>query len=134
MERYRSLYGIDQYSVYTVDTRELPGVIYRGKPADYGVRVALAKVGHWQLELLEPLRGDSMYQDFLNEHGEGVQHLGFFVDNYGEAYQEMVDRGFPHLLGGPILGKTRNGRFDYFDSKKDLGVVVELLDIPDAKL
>jgi len=132
-QKFGLLFGIEKFNVYTVDTRELAGVTYRGQPGDYRVTVAMAKIGSWHLELLVPERGSSIYQDFLDRHGEGVQHLGFFVN---ESYPAVVDdftaRGFEHLLGGPILGTKRNGRFDYYDTQEKMGVLLELLDMPDG--
>jgi hypothetical protein len=29
-------------------------------------------------ELIEPLQGPSSYEEFLNEHGEGLHYLGYF--------------------------------------------------------
>jgi hypothetical protein len=134
MGRYGSLMGIDEFAVYLVDSRELSGVTYRGKPADYAVQVAIADMGGWQVELLQPLRGESIYKEFMDKYGEGVQHLGFFVEkpeDYPAMWAQLEkERGYVHLQGGPILGETRNGSFDYFDSKNDLGVIIELLDMP----
>ena len=53
MGRYHSLFGIGPFEVYTVDTKELPGVTHRGQPGDYRVTVAMAKIGTGMLELLE---------------------------------------------------------------------------------
>jgi hypothetical protein len=133
MQRFGSLMGIDAFAVYKVDTAELPGVTYRGQPGDYALQVAIAQVGSWQLELLEPLRGESIYKEFMDKHGEGVQHLGFFVGDpadYETICNSLINRGYGHLQGGPILGETRTGSFDYFDSAQDLGVIIELLDMP----
>ena len=134
MNRYGSLMGVDSFAVYMVDSSDLPGVTYRGAPADYRVQVAIADIGQWQIELLQHHRGDCVYKEFIDEHGEGVHHLGFFVDDeqkYEGTCQELVNRGYPHLQGGPILGKHRDGHFDYFDSKQDLGLIIELLDMPE---
>ncbi|MFN8456920.1 MAG: VOC family protein [Anaerolineae bacterium] len=134
IKHYSTLMGIDSFAVYVVDTNELPNVTYRGQPADYRIEVAIADVGAWQLELLKFYRGESIYKEFIDQHGEaGIQHLGFFVKNpeeYESACRELVDRGYPHLQGGPILGTDRDGHFDYFDSRHDLGIIIELLDMP----
>jgi hypothetical protein len=131
MERYRDLLGIEKYNVYVVDTRELPGVTYRGQPGDYRVTVALANVGTWQLELMMPERGESIYKEVLDRQGEGIHHLGFIVNQgYDAAMSDLAARGFQHLQGGPIVGTDRTGRFDYFDSKDHPGIILEVLDIP----
>ena len=131
MKRYSDLLGIEKYSVYVVDTRELPGVTYRGQPADYRVTVAIANVDTWQIELMMPERGESIYKEVLDRQGEGIHHLGFIVNqNYDAAVSDLAARGFQHTQGGPIVGTDRTGRFDYFDSKDHPGIILEVLDIP----
>ena len=133
MDRYHSLFGIGPFEVYTVDTRELPGVTYRGQPGDYRVTVAMGKIGTGMLELLESERGETIYKEFLDKHGEGVHHIGFFVDqDHNRVCNTLIDEGFPHTQGGPILGENRDGRFDYFDTEKKLGTTIELLDFPEV--
>ena len=36
------------------------------------------------------------------------------------------------IQGGPILGIDRNGRFDYFEADAQLGLTLELLDMPEV--
>jgi hypothetical protein len=85
------------------------------------------------LELMENERGESIYKEFQNQHGEGLQHLGVFVDqDYKAACQTMLDHGFAHTQGGPILGENRDGRFDYFDTQETMGTTLELLDMPEV--
>ncbi len=95
--------------------------------------VAMGKIGTGMLELLESERGETIYKEFLDKHGEGVHHIGFFVDqDHDRACNALIDEGFPHTQGGPILGENRDGRFDYFDTEKKLGTTIELLDFPEV--
>ena len=131
MERYRSTLGITSFEVFAFDTRAIPGITYRGKPADYRVQVATAKLGSWEFELIENLRGESIYQEFLDEHGEGVQHIGMIVDDFDKACAHLVESGFTLVMGGPIPGKGSDGHFAYFETPGEFGGMLELLDYPD---
>jgi len=35
----------------------------------------------------------SMYLDFLNDHGEGLQHLAYWTLDYGKDYQRLIAEG-----------------------------------------
>ena len=132
IEKYQRLFGIGSFSVYTVDAKDLKGVTYRGKPANYRLQVGIAPFGGGLVELLEPQGGESIYQEFMDKRGEGVQHIGLVVDgDYKAAFQEMLDHGFEHSQGGPIEGLNRNGAFDYFETEHELGTTFELLDFPE---
>ncbi|MGY2063239.1 VOC family protein, partial [Nocardia gipuzkoensis] len=42
---------------------------YRGAPADFTAHISLSYSGPTQLELIEPVRGESIYSEFLRECG-----------------------------------------------------------------
>ena len=130
MDKYASL-GIGPFSVYTVDTKMLPGVTYRGAAANYRAQVAMAKIGTLWLELMEHQEGENIYKEHLQKHGEGLHHFGIFVDDYKAACDHLTGQGYRQIMGGPIIGKDREGRFDYFETEKGYGAIIELLDMPD---
>jgi len=60
----------------------LPGVhfapdtcTHRGRPADFVADIALSYAGDTQLELIAPVRGDSIYAEFLAANGPGLHHI-----------------------------------------------------------
>lgn len=60
----------------------LPGVhfapdtcTYRDRPADFVADISLSYLGDLQLELIAPVRGQSLYSDFLRDHGPGLHHI-----------------------------------------------------------
>lgn len=46
----------------------------RGQPADFVVHVSLGYAGDLQLELIQPVRGENIYTEFLASHGPGLHH------------------------------------------------------------
>ncbi|WP_046302321.1 VOC family protein [Mycobacterium sp. UM_Kg27] len=48
---------------------------YLDEPADFVADIALSYVGDMQLELIAPVRGRSLYDDFLRAHGPGLHHV-----------------------------------------------------------
>ena len=85
MRRYSDLLGIGPFVVYTVDSQEMPGITRDGQPTNYRVRVGMAKIGNGILELLENLRGQTIWKDFYDKHGEGVHHIGLVMKNFPAA-------------------------------------------------
>jgi len=135
MQQYSTVFGIKDFVVYKVDTDNVPGITDHGHPVkSYAVQVGMARLGGAVIELLEPLRGQSMYQDFLDQHGEGVHHVGLMVDNYDAASKGFTRPGFAVGVDGPIVGESRAGRFTYFDTQEKLGTTFELLDFPEEIL
>lgn len=48
---------------------------YRGRPADFVADISLSYAGDTQLELIAPVRGESIYTEFLDRHGAGLHHV-----------------------------------------------------------
>jgi methylmalonyl-CoA/ethylmalonyl-CoA epimerase len=72
-------------------------IVY-GKPATFELRVGFTSLGNTLLELLQPLDRVSPFSHFLEEHGEGIHHLGFLVPNVDDYLAKMEGKGF-HILG-----------------------------------
>ena len=47
----------------------------KGEPVEYRMIGAEASVDGLGFELIQPVSGPSIYQEFLDTHGEGVQHI-----------------------------------------------------------
>ena len=70
---------------------------YRGSPADFVADISLSYAGDTQLELIAPVRGDSIYTDFLGRAGAGLHHVCIETDDLEHALAEregeVVQRG-----------------------------------------
>jgi 4-hydroxyphenylpyruvate dioxygenase-like putative hemolysin len=62
--------------------------------------------------------------NFLATHGEGINHLGFRVEDCENVVRVLVGRGFRVIASGKIAG---GGQFAYIDTDKTGGVVFELI-------
>lgn len=97
---------------------------YRGKPFNPAERVKIqaAQMGNMELELIQPL-GDSPHKEFLDEKGEGIQHLGFYVKDLGKEVKFLTEKGSEILLTSEFKG---GGGVTYLDLKA-AGLIVELV-------
>ena len=128
--------GFGPFKVYSMDTRNMQGVNYRGAPADYALKVAMAELGNWTMEVIVPVRGGrNIYTEYLEKQPEGgLHHLGTYMSpgQYDAAYRYLEGLGYRQIQGGPIYGKDRHGRFDYFEADREYGILLELLDMPEV--
>jgi methylmalonyl-CoA/ethylmalonyl-CoA epimerase len=63
------------------------------------VRLTYLDAGNVFVQLVEPLDGDSALGMWLDEHGEGLHHLCFGVDDVAAAVGALSDPGAPIVLG-----------------------------------
>jgi Glyoxalase/Bleomycin resistance protein/Dioxygenase superfamily len=70
---------------------------YRGRPADFVADISLSYAGDTQLELIAPVRGASIYTEFLDRAGPGLHHICIETDDVERALSErgaeVVQRG-----------------------------------------
>jgi methylmalonyl-CoA/ethylmalonyl-CoA epimerase len=59
---------------------------------------AQLQLGSLHLEIHQPVEGVSLWQEFLEGHGEGVDHVCFRVDDIGKEARSMVKKGFRDIL------------------------------------
>jgi methylmalonyl-CoA/ethylmalonyl-CoA epimerase len=71
------------------------------------------------LELTEPVEGGNYNETFMDQHGEGVNHVAYQVDELEKEVKELADKGVP------VMYHAR-GAYAYLDTRKVGGMVIEL--------
>jgi catechol 2,3-dioxygenase-like lactoylglutathione lyase family enzyme len=59
-------------------------------------------VGDMQLELISPVRGDSIYTEFLARSGAGLHHICFVPDDFDAAIAQAEADGVPIVQRGSM--------------------------------
>lgn len=125
MRQYEGL-GIGPWQVFTLDPSNMRDLKVRNQRVDFAMRVAFAKIGDFQWELIQPLDEKSIYSDFLREHGEGLHHVAFHVDDFGRAVEFFQEKGVGVLQSGEAPGLG----FAYLDTKEELSFIAEIYNLP----
>lgn len=94
---------------------------FRGRPADFVADVSLSYAGDTQLEIITPVRGESLYAEFLDRCGPGLHHVCREVvdaDAFDAAVRDAESHGATVVADGVMAGGMR---FAYV-SAEDAGV------------
>jgi len=97
------------------------------RSAFYDLRIKVCEIGPVALQVIEAKDDKTIYGEFLRQHGEGVFHLGFRVDDIGRAEKEAKQRGLNILSRGR---RADGSGFSYLDSRSDVGVTLLLRENP----
>ena len=97
---------------------------YRGKPMPSQAKLAFFNLGQVSLELIQPLGGASVWQEVLDEKGEGVHHIAFNIKNTDQVTAYLAEHDVPVIQQGHYPG----GMYTYVDSAPQLSVMLELLE------
>ncbi len=82
---YHQAFGWGPWHIYESDAGLISGATYHGRPADFRLRWAQARVGELSFEIIEPLGGSSPWQDYLDDNGEGLIGISVPMENTADA-------------------------------------------------
>ena len=105
---------------------------FHGRPITPRIDAAFSYLGDTQIEIICP-RDDtpSPYTEFLGAGREGLQHLGFWVDDHPSACRQVEAGGmrpvFSVLLPGAVRPTT------YYEAPSSLGTMIEVAEHTERK-
>jgi methylmalonyl-CoA/ethylmalonyl-CoA epimerase len=86
----------------------------------FSAKVGVINLGTVCLELVQPLAGKSIWSEFLQTKGEGIQHIAFGISNYEEVVSRLQREGNEIVVGGVYNGV----RWCFFNMKPS-GILLE---------
>lgn len=121
--------GIGPWRVYTFGPETVTDLTFRGKPASYSMKLCIAFSGTMMWEIVQPVTGPNIYDEFLAKHGEGIHHVAFGCNNmpWAERLKAFTDHGYALIQSGRWLGKCP---YAYFETEGDTTTTFEIFDIP----
>jgi methylmalonyl-CoA/ethylmalonyl-CoA epimerase len=119
---YSKAFGIKFEEVQQHDLP--PDVIYKGKPSPYTMKVTFGQMGPVRLEMVQVVKGQCIYTDFIKKYGEGLHHLGFEVEDLDKEVANAKSQGLKMIC---YLKMMDIMAFAHFDAVKTSGVRIELV-------
>ena len=124
---FQEVLGLKFSKVDTIRVKEF-GATYYGKPSNAESLVAMAYSGGTFIELIQPVSGNSIFQDYIDENpAGGIQHIAYSipVDKLNKIISEFSDKGFSVIssFDHPIA------KIVFFDTRKEIGIMTEIMGI-----
>lgn len=118
-----------RFITYPPPERGAAGLEYRGEPGHFAHRIAFASLGPIEMEICEPVAGagPSSLTEYLDEHGEGIQHIRFNVPELQPVLDYLTGRGIGCVMSGP--GIRPGTRWYHMDTSAQVGFVLELMNV-----
>ena len=127
VEFYSPVFGMGPFEIY--DFRPYKAWVYGQEVRPFELKIATADVGSTNIELLQVIRGDPPHRGFLEVHGEGLQHLGFYVENYDEWKSYVREEGMEILCEIEAEDHVRGRRRAfYMNSGRIGGILFEIIE------
>lgn len=126
---YSELFEVTHWRAYRYGPDTVSELQYRGRPGHFSFWVALSDSDP-QIELIESIHGPSIYTEWLEQRGLGFHHVGCFTDSLAADAAALEAHGMAISQSGGGYGLDGDGGFVYLDSVAQLGIALELIEIP----
>jgi methylmalonyl-CoA/ethylmalonyl-CoA epimerase len=113
--------AVESYQSLGIVDKATDRVTMEGKKAKLIGR--FIHIGSLKIEMWQPVRGETVQQEFLDSRGEGVNHIAFHVDDLDREKEKMAEKGIPVVF----TVRDEEGYMAYFDTRKVGNTLIELI-------
>lgn len=119
--------GPFQHITYPPENRADIQLDYRGEVGKFSHRLAFARLGPVELEIIQPLAGESTLTEVLREHGEGIHHIRFNTTDLDTSLDFLAQNGIrPSMSGSGLRPGTR---WVHLDTAEQIGFIIEMMNV-----
>jgi catechol 2,3-dioxygenase-like lactoylglutathione lyase family enzyme len=133
LDLYTKALGLGPWIGFHFTPENVQDFTYRGKPAEYSIEIAMTTETHPQVELVQVYGETSLYHEWIDRCGYGLQHLGVLVEDMEQTTREMKAAGYDVVQSGHGYGAAGDGAFTYYDTVDDFGVLLECIQVPSER-
>lgn len=128
MKNYEETIGIGPFMTFDFIPEKS---FIRGQPPGMHLKIAIAELSpELGLELIEVVSGKTCHLDFLEKHGDGLQHLGFRTDEYDHVLQRAESLGIEvAFTAETTVAEIGHVRAAYLDTYDLMGTFAEIIEI-----
>jgi hypothetical protein len=88
--RYQQMLGVDRWRVHEI---AIPRLAWDARSTDARLNIAFGRGAGLTFELIQVLEGRTPHLDFLEQHGEGIQHIGLWTADVRASVEAAVSAG-----------------------------------------
>ena len=135
LEKLEQVFGMGPFRIVDYPPAdEIPFREYRGQSGNFKAKFCFYELGNIQLELIQPLEGESIWQDFIDTHGPGIHHLKFMTPERQGPHHYMQENGYEISQQGAAVGPNKGRVWSFYPTYDDIGFDVELMnEIPEVE-
>ena len=129
-ENFAKVFGVGPFYVTPYNAPASKATV-NGKPCGYRLKFGNAKIGSTNLELVQPVEGDSALTDYLEKHGEGLHHLAYSCPPpLDEELAKWKKRGIDALQVDKSISDDPRYGWAYMDTESLVGCIIEIVCLP----
>ena len=97
----------------------------------FGMRYRILTLEDFFIEVIEPTGSDGPIAKFIEQYGEGLQHMTFKVSDIEQVMADMKSKGARFTSSTPLKVKTAIGlvKFAFMNPRGSNGVLIQLMEM-----
>jgi hypothetical protein len=95
---------------------------YRGKETIAQTTIGFSRSLNVQIELIQLIKGDCIFKEFIDAGKEGLHHFGIFIEDVDAIVNEYLQKGYKVVHEGITAGVQK---IAYMDTYDDFGLYLE---------
>lgn len=106
---------------------DIPFREYHGKEGNFTAKFCFFNLGNIELELIQPISGENIWDDFISNHGQGLHHLKFLVEDANSVEKYLNKNGYYIYQQGAAVGPNKGRVWQFYPTYEDIGFDVEIM-------
>ena len=129
LKNLEEILGIGPFRVleFPPEGEENVKMMYRGKDAPFRAKFCFFDLGNIEIEVIQPLEGETIWDDFLEKKGPGLHHIKFLLPTHGPTREYMNEKGIEISQMGASVGKNAGKEWVYYDTEDLVGFAIETM-------
>lgn len=131
LKNFKEILGMSNFRIaqFPPEGNENVTRVYHEKEGDFTGKFCFFDWGNIELEIIQPISGNSVWFDFLEKtpNGIGIHHVKFMVDHQEPVKEYFDSIGVDRVLYGEGVGPNSGRIFTFYDTFDKLGFDVEIL-------
>ena len=132
VHRIGRMLGVRRWVGWRYADGYLPNRRFRGSEGDFESWGVVADYGP-SVEIIAPLSGTSVFTEFLDAHGPGLHHLGYFVPSLADEHARLTASGWAEIQYGGGHGMDGDGQIGFYESIEGAGSYLEVIEPPQRR-
>jgi len=128
LQKLNDIFGMGPFRIAEYPPKDaLPYREYHGKEGNFTAKFCFYHLGNIELELIQPLEGENIWQDFIDKHGNGIHHLKFLVPKHKPVEEYLNKNGYQIYQQGQGVGPNKDRVWAFYPTYEDIGFDVEIM-------
>ena len=128
LAKLEEVFGIGPFRIAEYPPKDaVPMREYHGKNGNFTAKFCFYHLGNIELELIQPIDGENIWEDHMQQHGPGIHHLKFLVPEHESVRAYMEANGYTISQQGAGVGPNKNRVWAFYPTYDDIGFDVEIM-------